>query len=219
MYKPIQVESIERVSENGTRFYKTPSGNKYPSVTSVFSVLDNSYIDEWKKRVGEKEAARVSNRAAGRGTWIHEQCEYLLKDIPQPPVDPVSSMLYSEMWQSFKPIIEKIGDTHAIETQLYSDYLECAGTVDCIGYWDGKLSVIDFKTSGRVKHHDEIDSYWMQTSAYAIMWEERTRMPVSQLVILMAVDDSEPLVFVDKRKNWQQKFIDIRKSFKEQTGI
>jgi hypothetical protein len=218
MYKPVDVPKIERVSDNGARFYLTPEGNKYPSVTSVFSVLDNTYINEWKARVGEKEAARVSNRAASRGTWIHEQAEHLLKGTV-PPQNTINQMLYSDMWDSVKPVIEQIGDTIAIEAQLYSDYLECAGTVDCVGYWNGKLSIIDFKTSGRLKQHTEIDSYWMQTSAYAVMWEERTRMPVSQLVIIMAVDDEKPLVFVDKRNNWILKFTEIRKKYKEVHGV
>ena len=221
MYKPVEVPTIERVSENGTRFYLTPDGNKYPSVTSVFSVLDNPHIDEWKKRVGEEEARKVAARAANRGTWLHEQCEYLLKGGEKylDARDVISSMIYKPLWDSFKPIVSRIGDTHAIETQLYSNYLKVAGTVDCIGYWEGKLSVIDFKTSSRRKTHDSIDSYWMQTSAYSYMWYELTGMAAAQLVILMAVEDDEPLVFVDKRKNWQQQFINIRKKYREVHGV
>ena len=114
---------------------------------------------------------------------------------------------------SIKPLLNRINNIHCLETQLYSDYLQVAGTVDCIAEFDGKVSVIDFKTSKRVKSRDDIHSYFMQTSAYAVMFEELTKIPVSRLVIIMSVDDDSPLLFEEKRDDWISQFIDLRKDY------
>ena len=108
--------------------------------------------------------------------------------------------------------------TCEMETPLYSDYLESAGTVDCIADFRGKRSVIDFKTSKRVKSRDNIHDYFIQTSAYAVAFEERTRLPVSQLVIIMAVDNEDPLVFVEKRDDWIDGYLELRKQYKKWKG-
>ena len=105
-----------------------------------------------------------------------------------------------------------------LETPLYSDYLESAGTVDCIADFRGKRSVIDFKTSKRVKSRDNIHDYFIQTSAYAVAFEERTRLPVSQLVIIMAVDNEDPLVFVEKRADWIDGYLELRRQYKNWKG-
>ena len=217
-YTPIDLPRINRIDggDKGRR-YCTPEGKLYPSITTVFSVLQNEHLDEWKKRVGESEARKISARAAQRGTFIHEQCEYLLTGRDHRP-SPTLKMLYWDTWKNFKPLVDQIGDVLAIEAPLYSDRLRVAGTVDCVGYWNGQLSIIDFKTSGRRKTHGEIDTYWMQCAAYSALLKERTGLTATQLVILMSVDDDDPLVFVDHSKNWLQKFIDVRKVFAETVG-
>ena len=96
---------------------------------------------------------------------------------------------------------------------MYSDHLQVAGTVDCIAEYNGRLSIIDFKTSKRVKSHGDIHSYFMQTAAYAVMFEERTGIPVDRLVIIMSVDDSDLLIFVENRDTWIGEFIDLRKDY------
>lgn len=219
-YEPLDLPKLNRV-DGKIRRYVTPEGNAYPSVTTVFSVLPTPHIDEWKKRVGEEEAERISKRAAQRGTYIHEQCEYLLQGgdkISKPGANVFSGMLYLGQWKTFRPLVNQIGDVLALEAPLYSDKLKVAGTVDCVGYWNGKLSIIDFKTSSRIKKHEDIDSYWMQCSAYSAMLYERTGLQAQQLVILMSVDDEDPLVFVDDVKNWLKRFIDLRKVFTETHG-
>ena len=107
-----------------------------------------------------------------------------------------------EIFNTFKPILEPIDNIHCQETRMFSHHLRLAGTVDCIAEYQGKLSVIDFKTASKPKKHDWIHNYFMQCSAYAIMYEEMTGIPVPQVVILVAVEDSEPQVFVEKRDPW-----------------
>lgn len=204
------IPKLKRVDSEAGRVYQTETGKAYPSVTSVTGLHGKQAFFEWRKRVGEEEANRIAARAAGRGTRVHTLCEdYLLNK------DPEISMFDVEAFKSLRPELDKINNIHCLETKLYSDYLEVAGTVDCIAEYNGKMSIIDFKTSKHVKSRDDIHGYFMQTAAYAVMFEERTDIPVSKLVILMAVDDHDtPLVFVEKRDDWIGSFIELRKEYK-----
>lgn len=203
------IPKLQRVtSPNGSRVYQTPEGNSYPSVTTVTGLLNQKAIQEWRARVGEKVANEISNRAATRGTRVHQLCEDYLSNR-----DIQVDMFDHEMWQSFYPLLDRIDNVHALETPLYSDHLSVAGTVDCIAEFDGRLSVIDFKTSRKPKTADMIANYFMQCSAYAVAWEELTKMPVDQLVILMAVDDHEPIIFIEKRDDYIEHFISLREDY------
>jgi genome maintenance exonuclease 1 len=171
-------------------------------------ILGKAEILAWRARVGEAEANKISSRAARRGTAIHSLCEdYLLnKEVNPGPFD-------LETFGSIRPYLDNINNIHCLETQLYSDYLQVAGTVDCIAEYEGKLSIIDFKTSKRIKTRDDIHGYFMQTSAYAVMFEERTGIPVGRLVIIMSVDDENTLVFKEKRDDWINNFIELRADY------
>lgn len=208
------IPKLERTTgPDGSRVYSTPSGRAYPSVTSVTGLLGKAAIIAWRKRVGEEEANRISTQAANRGTRIHSLCEsYLNNEDVRPDI------FDHYTWSSIVPELSKIDNVHALETPLYSDHLEVAGTVDCIAEYNGKLSVIDFKTSKRVKSRDDIHNYFMQCAAYAVAFEERTGVPVSRLVIIMAVDDNDPIIFVEKRDDWIGKFIEVRSQFRSLRG-
>jgi genome maintenance exonuclease 1 len=212
MFNHIECElpKLNRVTnEDGTRVYQTPTGNKYPSVTTVTGLLKKQSIIAWRKRVGEEEANRISSTAARRGTRIHSLAEkYLLNETVNP------DMFDIEMWNKFKPILHNIDNIYAVEQSLYSDHLEVAGTVDCIAEYNGRMSVIDFKTSKRIKQRDNIHDYFMQCSAYAVAFEEMTKIPVPQIVILIAVDEEDPLIFVEKRNTWINGFKDLRAEYK-----
>ena len=202
------IQRIQRVETPEGRLYETPSGKRYPSVTSVTGLLGKEAIIAWRKRVGEEEANRISTRAAKRGTRIHSLCEsYLNNEHVEPDI------FDSETWSTFKPILSRINNIHCLETPLYSDHLQVAGTVDCIAEFDSKLAVVDFKTSKRIKQRDDIHGYFMQCAAYAVAFEERTGISVPNIVILMAVDDELPLVFKEKRNTWINNFIDLRNQF------
>ncbi len=205
--------SLKRVDSPHGRVYQTVTGLKYPSVTSVLSMMDKTAFYEWRKRVGEEEANRISARATRRGTAIHSLCEdYLYGKNPEP------TMFDSQVFNSIKPHLDKIDNIHALESKLYSDHLQVAGTVDCIAEYDGKLSVIDFKTSRRIKKKEDISGYFIQTAAYAVAFEELTGIPVSRLVIIMGIDDEEPLIFKEKRDNWVDRFIELREAYGKLKG-
>jgi hypothetical protein len=213
---PPSVVEIDTVTVNGKRYYATPEGNRYPSITTVLSVLSKQSIMEWRKRVGEEEANRISTQAARRGTKVHSMCEdYLNNELDLKKFLPADKQTFL----SLKPLLdEKISNIHAQEIALWSDYLKVAGRCDCIAEWDGKLSVIDFKTSRKLKKKEYISSYFQQASAYAVMYEERTGIPISQIVILIAVDDEEPQVFIEKRDNYIWKCVETISRYYEESA-
>ena len=206
---------LERdTAADGRRVYKTPEGKLYPSVTSVTGITSTFNKSAWIQRVGVDEANRITQRALDRGTRVHSLCEnYLLGNELQ--ID----MFDIEMWTTMRKLVDRIDNIHCLETPLYSNFLQTAGTVDCIGEFDGKLSVIDFKTSSRVKERDDIHNYFEQTAAYAVMFEELTGIPIGRLVILMAIDDDEPRVFIEKRDGWIAGFRRSRMMYRQKYGI
>ena len=206
---------LERdTAPNGSRVYKTPSGKAYPSVTTVTGLHTAQGIAAWRKRVGEEEANRISGKASARGTRIHQYCEdYLRGNIFE------ADMFDLEMFNSIKPLLDQVDNIHCLETPLWSDFLQVAGTVDCIGEFQGKLSVIDFKTSSKPKDRDDIYNYFMQTAAYAVAFEERTGIPIGRLVIIMAVENDDPRWFIEKRDTWIAGFRMLRLQYKNKFGL
>ena len=192
------------------RFYMTPDGNKYPSVTTVIGIgTDHSYLDEWKKRVGEEEAAKVSRKATRRGNAVHSLAEQYMLNNPDYAKGHMPANIAS--FNYIKPFLDKhVGLIAGLELPLYSDFLRVAGRVDCIAKWDGIWSIIDFKTSKRAKTKEDIFGYMCQESCYSYMFYERTGKTIPQIVTVMTVDESEPLVFVEKAKNYLLEFIKIR---------
>jgi len=203
------IAKLKRIDSPVGRVYETPNGKKYPSVTSVTGLHGKAEIFAWRKRVGEEEANRISKRATTRGTRVHSLCEDYLNNK-----EVLIDMFDQYTFKALKPALDRINTVHALETQLYSDHLRVAGTVDCIAEFDGKVSVIDFKTSSRPKSRDDIHSYFQQCAAYAVMFEERTGIAVSRLVIIMSVDgENEASIFVEKRDDWIGEFIEAREDY------
>ena len=200
---------VTETSDTG-RLYVTPDGN-YPSVTTVLSIIKEEVIQAWRARVGAEEANRVSTFASNRGTLVHEIIEDYLNNKD-------TSSYLPHIQQSFiniKPILdEHITKIYGLEVPLYSKYLGLAGRCDCIGVYDGVPTIIDFKTSRRPKKAEDISNYFAQMSAYAIMWEERTGMPIVNTVIIMDVDNDLPIVFKNHRDNYTKLLTDTIKEYK-----
>lgn len=210
-----EVPKLQQVNEEGTRYYVTPEGNKYPSITTVLAAYNIGHIMEWRKRVGEEEANKISRTASSRGTRIHKLCEDYL-DNKEPSF---KTLLDKEQFNYFKPVLHRINNIYAQELRMYSDHLRIAGTVDCIGEFDGVRSVIDFKTARRPKNKEDIENYFMQCAAYAIMFEERFGIPVSQIVIAISVDDHEPQIFVEKRDKYVKRLLYFRDLYEKKNGF
>lgn len=192
----ITIEDINATTTDSGRVYQTPDGKLYPSVTTVLSEHTKKGVMEWRQRVGEEEANKVSRRSAVRGTRFHTLAEkYLKNDLTGGDF----SLLDYEMFKVAQPVLDKIDNIRAQEVGLWSHHLRLAGRVDCIAEYEGKLSIIDFKTARREKDVDHIQHYFMQAAAYAIMFEERTQIPINRLVIAIVVEDGFMQIFESRR--------------------
>lgn len=215
-HTPIDLGYNDLIAETKAsgRKYQTPNKQYYPSITTVLSILSEAGIKAWRKRIGEAEADKISYRAATRGTAVHEIIEKYLNNDPN-FAEGYMPNIYDN-FRNVKSILdEKIGRIYGQELPLYSDHLRVAGRVDCVAEFDGKNSIIDFKTSKKRKQRKYVENYFCQESAYAIMWEERTGMPITQLVTIIAVDDDEPQVFVEHRDNWTDMLLNTIKKYEQ----
>lgn len=206
-FNHVQFDSLKykltQVNEETGRTYLTPEGNSYPSITTVLSNYNKKALMEWRNRVGEEEANRISKKASNRGTKVHDTIEkYLLNELTSMKLNALMPDL-KEMFNKIRPYLDKhVGTIYGIEQPLYSDVLKISGTCDCIGEWDGVLSIIDWKTSNYKKEESQIGNYFMQTSGYAEMFEERTGIPINQVVIAVAVENEEPQIFVKQKTDY-----------------
>jgi len=211
---PDDLPNLKSVSHSRKRYYLSPEGTIFPSMTTVLGDLKKDVILKWRQRVGEEEANRISTQAARRGTSVHHMCEDYINNLPY-----LNRRLPHEieLFNTIKPILdERIDNVRCQELALWSEHLGVAGRVDCIAEFDGKLSIIDFKTSSKPKREEWIDNYFMQMAGYAIMFEERTGIPVSQVVNVIAVENGgQPQVFVQKRDTWVKPLIEAITSYKE----
>jgi len=184
---------IKQINTSGKRLYETPDGN-FPSITTVLSSLSKAGIQAWRKRVGEEEANRISTQASRRGTRTHSIIEDYLKNQQ----DYLSGHMPDsiELFQSVQSILNThIGKIYGLEVSLWSKFLGVAGRCDCIAEYDDEISIIDWKTSSKPKKEEWIESYKLQGTAYAKMYEERTGTKVTQVVIVIAVVDGTPQIF------------------------
>ena len=189
VFNHIRHEFPQLLQENadGKRVYVAPNGEKYPSVTTVIADHGKEAILEWRKRVGDEKANEVSRKATTRGTGVHKALETYLnnEDTSELNMMPNVKSLFVRMKQELDDKVNKI---HCLEDRLFSHDLKLAGTVDCIAEYKGVLSVIDFKTSIRLKKKENIGGYFMQGAAYATMFNEMTGLNIDQIVILIGVD-------------------------------
>ena len=185
---------------NGKRIYETPNGDKYISITSLLSNLSKASIQKWRARVGEVEANKISTQASRRGTSVHNICESYIQNEDGYLTGVLPNV--AEMFQSIEPLLNRINNIHVVEGSMWSDHLKLAGRTDLIAEFDDRLSVIDYKTSNRKKTWEMCHQYFMQGAFYAIAYEERTGIPVDTIVIIMAVQNEQPLLFIEKRDEW-----------------
>lgn len=210
----IELPKITRETTESGRKYFTPEGNAYPSITTVLSILNKQKILEWRKRVGEETANKISSQASTRGTAVHKLCEDYIDNIPDYTKKHMPSNVMT--FNTIKPILDKnLNNVWFQEAFLYSDKLKCAGQVDCIAEYEGELSIIDFKTSKRLKKEKDITNYFIQLCFYAAAFLEQTGVPIKQGVVIMSVDDSEPSIFKIDTYDYLQHFLAVRESYAE----
>ena len=197
---------------DGKRFYKLPDGTKLPSVTTVIGAQKKHIFQAWRNKVGEDVANAITKKATSRGTNVHTLCERYLNNESLGNIMPDAH----EMFLSIKPHLNRINNIHYQEQALWSTQLKMAGRVDCIAEFDGELASIDFKTSAKIKVRENILDYFWQTTAYALMYEELIGTPINKLVVIMAVEDNPPLIFIEKTEDHIEGLVEAIKFYKEQ---
>ena len=190
---------LSRETIDGVRYYSVPDADellKLVSITSVTSHHNRDIFVNWRKKVGEEEANRITKKATRRGTDMHTLTEHYLKNEELPEVPPISEMLF----KIAKSKINLINNVYALEGSLYSKQLGIAGTVDCIAEYNGELAIIDFKTSKKPKPREWVEHYFVQCMAYGCMLYELTGIMIKKLVIIMACENGECVVYEEYDK-------------------
>ena len=216
----VSIPEITAKTTNGVRLYETPEGNKYPSITTVLSVRNKKGLFEWRKRVGEDVANHIARTAAARGTKVHHMCEDYLNNV---------HLDWPEKWDKhkkhflpyalFKVFREQalchIDHIYAQEAGLYSDKYKVAGRVDCIARYNGVPSIIDFKTSTKERNDEWNENYYIQGSAYAEMFGERTGIEISQVVILVVTEDGTVQEFIKQKHSYLDSLVETVTEWRE----
>jgi len=195
----LDLQPLEREHIDGVRYYKIPDEDelvKMVSITSVTSHFNKEIFINWRKRVGNEEADKITKAATGRGTDMHTLTEHYLKNEDLPEVRPISDFLF----KIAKGKLNKINNIYALEGPLYSKELGIAGTVDCIAEYDGELAIIDFKTSKKPKPRNWIEHYFVQCMAYGCMLYEMKGISIKKLVIIMACENGECVIYEERDK-------------------
>ena len=201
-HEPVNLPNIKARNKDGSRVYETPDGNFYPSITTVLSVRNKKGLHEWRKRVGNDVANHVARTSAARGTAVHHMCEDYLNNNLDEEKHKKKFLPYCLFGQLQRNVLHKIDNIRAQECGLYSDKYKVAGRVDCIAEYEGKLSIIDFKTSSKERSEEWNENYYIQASAYAEMFEERTGVWIGQICILVVTEDGAVQEFVKDKKDY-----------------
>ena len=187
-----ELKPLSATQVKGKRFYKTPDGKWYPSVTTIVSHISSATLKAWEERVGFEEAEKVRRTSSLRGTKYHAIVEaYIKGDIKT--VDK-SEGLPAYLFRFSREVLDRIDNIHALEAPLYSDDLGIGGRVDCIAEFDGELAIIDFKTTKELKREEWLHKYFVQEAAYAYMYWERTGVEVKKLVTISVAEDGQTQV-------------------------
>jgi genome maintenance exonuclease 1 len=200
---PKELPDLESVTQdNGVRFYTLPNGDVVPSITTVLACdpEKNVILENWRTRVGVEKSKKISTYSAGRGKKLHDIIEKYLNNEDKYLGSSFPDIV--SLFKGIKPYLDRMNNIWYQEQSLYSYKIKIAGKVDCIAEFDGKLSIIDFKTSTKTKRKEWIDSYFAQCTAYSIMGEELLGTPIEQIVVLIAVEEGPPQYFVENTKNY-----------------
>jgi len=196
----IKLPKLDRTTIDGVRYYNVPDNGeliKLVSITSVTSHFNKEIFIKWRAKVGDEEADKITKAATSRGTDMHSLVENYLYNIPElPKVQPISEFLF----KIALPELNRINNIHCLEGAMYSRQLGIAGTVDCIAEHDGELAIVDFKTSKKPKPRSWIDHYFVQCMAYGAMLYELTGISIKKLVIIMACENGDCVVYEERDK-------------------
>lgn len=208
MLKEMNEASLQEQTSEGFRHYVTPYG-RFPSVTSILGATKSFEKSEglrlWRERVGNAEADRILKRSIQRGSDLHDNIERYLEDVPLDFKHLITKYLFDRI----KPWLDRI-DPYVCEIPLYSAKLRTAGRCDCVGLYEGVLSIIDFKNSRILKNEEFAHDYFCQGAAYSYMLYEMTGLEVFQIVVLISNESDPPTIF---KKDMRDYFEEVMERF------
>lgn len=202
-----EFENLPSEIINGQRFYKTPTGEKYPSVTTVLGSLSKDGIKQWRARVGTAAADKIVKQASSRGTQLHNVCEQYMLNNEKFAEKSMPHII--EMFKSIQPYIDRVDEVYGNEIPLYSHELKTAGRSDLFCSINGQRCILDFKSSSKPKKEEWIENYFLQATTYAMMIRELTEIEVPKLVILIAVEGGAPQFFVKNTRHYESKVREV----------
>jgi len=194
IHDKIELPELQVTTHNNQRWYKTPDGAYYPSITTVLGNKPKQYLIDWQNSLGKEKAQKETERTKKRGDAVHLMVEKYLNNDPDPTKDQDPACIKN--FNQLTILLSRITKIHAQEVALFSDYFGVAGRVDCVAEYNKVLSIIDFKTSTNDKSADMIEDYFLQETFYALAFYEMTGMKIEQIITLMAVEKGiTPLIF------------------------
>jgi hypothetical protein len=207
-------ENIESVESGSGRRYSTPDGI-FPSVTTVTGWKKRAFFAKWRRENPEE-----SKRVLSRGTKLHSLIEtYLLNNLTPTAITESEGTTERDLFVSMQQEIDRIGTIYAIEVPLWSKKVGLAGRTDCIGEFDGVPSVIDFKSSNYPKSEDAIQDYFMQATAYALMWQDRTGQELRNIAILIGVEDGGCQVFTADPRDYVPDLVEAIQTYRAEQPV
>lgn len=196
----------------GGRYYHTPKGNSYPSITTLLGTLPKDGLEKWRKAIGEEEADKILKAAGKRGTGLHNLCEDYISNEQNYLSD--KKPRHQFLFNNIKKHINKIDQVIGLELPLYSNKLGIAGRTDCVANFDNVASIIDFKTSRNEKREEWIRSYFLQGTFYSLAFQEMTGLKVPQIVLIFALDGGDTQLFIRDRKDYIKELVQLVKTNK-----
>ena len=192
---PVNFTQSELLEKDDGHYYQTPSGVIYPSITTMLQKTQSKEkqqsLQNWKEQ--EIAADYITQEAATIGSETHKLIENYLngEDILEK-----FRLLSEAHFTNLLPFVNKINDIHGIELRLYSDKMKLAGTSDCIAKYDGKLSIIDYKTKRSNQREEWLTDHFIQATSYGVMFKELTGIKVEQIVILVSSEKNTRMEFM-----------------------
>jgi len=209
---------LDTISENGQRYYTDSTKTiKYPSVTTVTGLHSRKHIKLWRERVGEEEANKITSQATKRGTIFHQNIEDYLRKEKE--FIEFQNVIQEGMFRAVQPVLDEIIPI-SLEAPLFSNELQMAGRVDCVGLFNNKLAIIDFKSSSKPKEDYMAKQWYIQMTAYAIMVEELTGKPIEDLIAIVGVEGMNTFqIFMSKPRDHIEDLMQLREQYRNLYGL
>ena len=213
------ITTIKQVNANGKRHYETPAG-PLVSITTVIHHFTPDGIKQWRENMGEDVANYIMRVSSIRGTRVHKLVDSFLSNESLANITREYGVTTVGLFNLMRPALERISNIVAVEKRVYSTdpAIMVAGTTDCVADYEGILSIIDFKTSSKMREQDTIDSWMIQATFYALAWECLTGQKISQLVIICATEDGQTEVFKSEPSEYVERLKKLIADYRADIG-